>query len=73
MAAWAIQGFGQQAEQSFIRRRIHRRGGDADAQFGAGGDEDCIVGRPRLELDGERDAVELRLKPAGQGGDCSGE
>ena len=48
LAAAALQFFGQQAEQGFIGGGIHRRGGDANAEFLTQGAEDFVGGSPGL-------------------------
>lgn len=67
LAARAIQGGGEQAEQGFIGGSLYRWRRDADAQLRTGAGVDFISGRPGLQLDGQRDALGLRVDEAGQG------
>ncbi len=66
--ARAIQLFGQQPDQRFVRGGVHRRRGDSDSQFVADPvvGNDFIGGRARLEFHGEQDAVGLRTKEIGE-------
>jgi len=61
-AAGAAELFGQEADQSFIGGRVHRRGSDSDFQFTADGFGDFILAGSRLDFDVQEDAVGVETK-----------
>ena len=66
--ARTVQPAGQEPNQCFVGRRLHRRRGDSDSQLAARPviRHNFIGGRARLDFYGKQDAVHLRMEETGK-------